>query len=683
MSRKKLSQKNAITTALETAYIHVAQGSNSYKITKANFQKALVSGFIGSVAAADAVVTEDGIYICEDSGTYTNNGVLVVDLTSTLSFIAVTDTQTVFNLIEIPIDTTGLNRYINVLDYGAIGDGVTDDTADIALALDEFSSGADDDGNNAALKAQKTVLFPSGYVFLISSSYVFTSLNGINIMAHGATILFDIDGEGFDFQLCNYPKIHGGNWIVRQDTTDACAFSFTRTKFADFQDMEIAGNGSGNDSNNTGIKLLSVADGINDGTNYNTFKNIRINRLGLAIEASDELTTGASRVLMNQFKQMEIHCAAGLKYEAAVNNYFDGVIETNSGLHIELTANTNSIGSSENGFDLKYIAGTGTVEVDSDCRANVFTDYHSTNSQNTGNLHGGSHVAGLGYVDVIDYNLGGIRRDMPSVNESTNLGGVGGTNLIGYSNDFSQWTATDCTIAANTGLTDPDGNYSPNGGGSDITSTSSNGDIMFETPNYALGNILRNNQYTGRVWMHSTTAITSKLEMRQWTGSATRTLWQKDIYLPANVWVLAMIGAKATGSGSQDRWRFTIYPIKNGTGTVTLYEAGVYKGYARGHLKTDDSDEPRQAYGVVGNELISNGGLYLGGETNSNLKTMVTASATMPSSGSWVLGDEVINSNPSETGSPAYIIRGWKRLTTGSANVLNTDWFEMRTLTGN
>lgn len=52
---------------------------------------------------------------------------------------------------------------------------------------------------------------------------------------------------------------------------------------------------------------------------------------------------------------------------------------------------------------------------------------------------------------------------------------------------------------------------------------------------------------------------------------------------------------------------------------------------------------------------------------------------------SWVAGDFVYNVAPAELGaaSSKYTILGWTRATTGSGNVLNTDWFQSRTLTGN
>ena len=56
----------------------------------------------------------------------------------------------------------------------------------------------------------------------------------------------------------------------------------------------------------------------------------------------------------------------------------------------------------------------------------------------------------------------------------------------------------------------------------------------------------------------------------------------------------------------------------------------------------------------------------------------------MPTTGTFVAGDKVVNYAPSVLGTAGsqYILDGWKRLTTGSTNVLNTDWVEQRISTG-
>lgn len=63
----------------------------------------------------------------------------------------------------------------------------------------------------------------------------------------------------------------------------------------------------------------------------------------------------------------------------------------------------------------------------------------------------------------------------------------------------------------------------------------------------------------------------------------------------------------------------------------------------------------------------------------------LNSATAMPTTGAYAKGDFVVNTNPSELGTAGskYIIHGWIRMTTSSNHVLNTDWFQARTLTGN
>lgn len=66
------------------------------------------------------------------------------------------------------------------------------------------------------------------------------------------------------------------------------------------------------------------------------------------------------------------------------------------------------------------------------------------------------------------------------------------------------------------------------------------------------------------------------------------------------------------------------------------------------------------------------------------LSVCQNGSTTIPASGKYPTGWYVRNTSPAVAGaaSSQYIIQGWMRMTTGTAHVLNTDWREMRTLTG-
>jgi hypothetical protein len=62
----------------------------------------------------------------------------------------------------------------------------------------------------------------------------------------------------------------------------------------------------------------------------------------------------------------------------------------------------------------------------------------------------------------------------------------------------------------------------------------------------------------------------------------------------------------------------------------------------------------------------------------------ITYDEAVPTTGSYNAGDICWKVNPSVSGSGGsqYVVHGWRRLTTGSNHVLNTDWVEMRMLTG-
>jgi hypothetical protein len=61
-----------------------------------------------------------------------------------------------------------------------------------------------------------------------------------------------------------------------------------------------------------------------------------------------------------------------------------------------------------------------------------------------------------------------------------------------------------------------------------------------------------------------------------------------------------------------------------------------------------------------------------------------TRAASIPTSGRYVAGHRVLKDTPTVAGSAGsqYTVTGWWRVTTGAAHVLNTDWVEMRCLTG-
>jgi hypothetical protein len=157
--------------------------------------------------------------------------------------------------------------------------------------------------------------------------------------------------------------------------------------------------------------------------------------------------------------------------------------------------------------------------------------------------------------------------------------------------------------------------------------------------------------------------------------------FQNDDINPADVWQLGRVIADGSGTA------FRFIRNLNGVDTVlyTIDNTNTFN-----HLK----DVNFKAGSVFANLAIApfgtNGSKYYDSNVNAE-RTYINGSwhrigyaTAMPSTGTWTAGDIVYNSNPSVLGSAGsqYVLHGWRRLTTGSANVLNVDWVEMRMVTG-
>lgn len=89
----------------------IAKSDTNGLMTKTNIEKlANYIGAIGSsgmkaaIESTSPAPTEDGLFPCAESGTYTNFGGEVVDISGQVVFISVSDTQTVFTQVVIPLN---------------------------------------------------------------------------------------------------------------------------------------------------------------------------------------------------------------------------------------------------------------------------------------------------------------------------------------------------------------------------------------------------------------------------------------------------------------------------------------------------------------------------------------------------------------------------------------------------
>lgn len=98
-----------------------------------------------------------------------------------------------------------VNNYVNVKDFGAKGDGVTDDTEAIQNALDYLSS-------------RSTLVFPKG-TYLITSTLTLSNVNHINIFGNYSALKTPSDMDITIFDMSNIKQINIGNFYTSHSQT--------------------------------------------------------------------------------------------------------------------------------------------------------------------------------------------------------------------------------------------------------------------------------------------------------------------------------------------------------------------------------------------------------------------------------------------------------------------------------
>lgn len=96
-----------------------------------------------------------------------------------------------------------LGAQVNVLDFGAVGDGVTDDSVAIQAAFDYVDQTAFQTISSVN-RAQVEVVFPSGYVFYVASQLTvgaYTTISGYGAWIKAAAGIYPIYGNPFRLKI--------------------------------------------------------------------------------------------------------------------------------------------------------------------------------------------------------------------------------------------------------------------------------------------------------------------------------------------------------------------------------------------------------------------------------------------------------------------------------------------------
>jgi len=209
MADQKLIDRGFKSTSSASDLTHVVSNGKSYKqqvsvlvddkVSLVNDRVTEVDNkVIGATAGYQGVLgisdtpTQDGFYIAKESGTYTNTGGLVVDLNNTITYIAVSGTQTVFEKIEIPISSLGYKIVSNL--------ATLDTLITLGLGGDWIVI------NDLTLDANKTI--PSGVTLHFNGGII--SLGGFSLNGTNTNIVADYS------QIFDNTGSFGGTWNIKE-----------------------------------------------------------------------------------------------------------------------------------------------------------------------------------------------------------------------------------------------------------------------------------------------------------------------------------------------------------------------------------------------------------------------------------------------------------------------------------
>lgn len=168
MVNQKLTDRGFSGISNSDDIIHIVKNNKSYKqkvdvLVDAKVKAVqdqligIASGYKGFLAIAD-IPTEDGYYYASESGTYTNAGGLVVSLSNQITIITVSDTQSVFEKVEIPISDMGYNIVPNITTFNSL---VTGGIGGVWLILEDITLTA-----NTIIPSDVTLFFNGGSILL-------------------------------------------------------------------------------------------------------------------------------------------------------------------------------------------------------------------------------------------------------------------------------------------------------------------------------------------------------------------------------------------------------------------------------------------------------------------------------------------------------------------------------------
>ena len=239
---------------LNEAYV---EGYNLTRFTIEMFLKEYINNILNMIGDLDDLTTDA-------KDTIVNSINEIVTNIGDLDDLHTSDKSNIVAAINSAITEVEIKHYINPMKYGAVGDGVTDDSAAITAAIADLAEGY-------------SLLIPSGYIFNCNGSNFNIQTDYISIIGGGtlkdATITI---GDENSLTSIDYHIVINNIKIINGNTQDCIVLKVARN--IRISDCELQGR----------IGVLSVGIPINHGTALINISNNRINCLyGIRAETAN------------------------------------------------------------------------------------------------------------------------------------------------------------------------------------------------------------------------------------------------------------------------------------------------------------------------------------------------------------------------------------------------------------
>jgi len=546
---------------------------------------------------------------------------------------------------------------VNVKDFGAVGDGVTDDTAAIQACSDYCSS------NGGFMYLPEGTFLTTGITILDG-----TKLHGIKGAGVGITILKAASGAG---SLIHYTGEHTKTYrpvisnftIDGNDETNVVGLKLGTEKtilMHTVKDMKITKCAVGiemptvmetvvrdSEISRCVIAIKAYQDPVKGGLNANLFASLAIqyNEIGIFINATTSVWPSASIYINQCTIQGNTHCAiyansvnmlsifqtyteANCSGGGAPSMVIDGVSVDNVLLHtVGCTTSVDDFKTSEGFGPIARLESSSFLSIRNTFALSpgyVFVDADDTSFVSMANTIGSQGV----FNNVLNY---------PTIISDIALGSIGMSGVPtfsktdGFENEYTHNNGMQITMQ-NKNNANYYTEYDPLFGevnGFEVIAGGTSGYVTF----LASGSLVAGEVYYNSMLIKADADLTAELSWRNGV---------QTVDLKANKWTRVVFIAEAA------------LAVATRNVTFRLYTSSANKIVATALVSLNVTDK-----------LESIGEILSKGQFASSIKTLSGTSA--PTSGTWKVGDKVYNTSPSASGT-----MGWVCTTAGTPGTWKT-----------